>query len=262
MNRHTARNITAILLILGLFVALRISLHVSDVEITSAAARFGFSKTTLPEIGGPPVRMQRQVHPNLQRISAFVSTVGAAVALNDVDGDGVANDACYIDTRTDLVIITPVPGTGDRYRPFALNQGSLFNRDRMAPVGLLPSDVNEDGRLDVVVFYAGRSPLIFLWRPSPEKDGPFLSEANYTVRDVFPAELWMTGSATTADFDGDGHLDLIFANYFKDGSDIYNPSAAGKVSMPESFSHAFNGGGERIYRWTGSTAGTDPGVTY
>jgi hypothetical protein len=259
MNNHTARNVTATLLIIGLFVALRVSLHVSQAEIRSAAARFGFSKTTLPEIAGPPVRMQRLVHPSLRRISAFVSTVGAAVALNDVDGDGVANDACYIDTRTDQVVITPVPGTGDRYKPFALNQGLLFNRDRMAPVGLLLSDVNEDGRVDVVVYYAGRSPLIFLWRPSVEKGGPSLSDANYIANDVFPNELWMTGAATVADLDGDGHLDLIFANYFKDGTDVYNPSAAGTVSMPQSFSHAFNGGGERIYRWTGATPET---VTY
>jgi len=258
MKSHTARNLTATFLIVGLFVALRVSLHVSEAEIASAAARFGFSKTSLPEIAGPPVRTQRLVHPNLRRISAFVSTVGAGVALNDVDGDGVANDACYVDTRTDQVIITPVPGTGDRYKPFALNQGSLFNRDRMAPLGVLVSDVNEDGRVDVVVYYAGRSPLIFLWRPSV-KDGPPLSETNYVPRDIFPDEIWMTGSATTADLDGDGHLDLVFANYFKDGSDIYNPSATGAVSMPQSFSHAFNGGGERIYRWTGSTAES---VTY
>ena len=262
MKSHTARNVTAILLIVGLFVTLRVSLHVSEAEVASAAARFGFSKTILPEIGGPPVRMQRLVHPSLQRISAFVSTIGAAVALNDVDGDGVSNDACYIDTRTDQVVITSVPGTGDRYKPFALNQGPPFHRDRMAPVGVLLSDVNEDGRVDVVVYYAGRSPLIFLWHPAGENGGPTLSDANYIARDIFPAEIWVTGSATTADLDGDGHLDLIFANYFKDGSDVYNPSGAGSVSMPESFSHAFNGGGERIYRWTSSTTGTDPQVTY
>ena len=262
MNRHTARNLTAIFLIVGLFVALRISLHVSEAEIESAATRFRFSRTTLPEIAGPPERQQRLVHPSLGRISAFVSTLGAAVALNDIDGDGVANDACYIDTRTDQVIITPVPGTGVRYEPFTLNQGTLFDRNRMAPLGVLLSDVNEDGHIDVVVYYAGRSPLIFLWRPSVEKGGPALNEANYVGRDVFPAEIWMTGSATTADLDGDGHLDLIFANYFKDGSDLYNPSAEGIVSTPQSFSHAFNGGGERIYRWTSSTGGSEPTVTY
>ena len=262
MKSHTARNLLAILVIAGLFVALRISLHVSEAEVTSAAARFGFSKTTLAELAGPPIRTQRLVHPSLQRISAFVSTVGAAVALNDVDGDGVSNDACYVDTRTDQVIVTPVPGTGDRYKPFALDQGLLFNRDRMAPLGVLLSDMNEDGRVDVVVYYAGRSPLIFLWRPAAENSGQSLAAANYVARDIFPAEIWVAGSATIADLDGDGHLDLIFANYFKDGSDVYNPSAAGTVSMPESFSHAFNGGGERIFRWTGSTAGTEPQVTY
>src|ERR1041385_4672041 len=253
MNNHTARNLTAIFLVVGLFVALRISLHVSETEIAAAAARFGFSKTTLPEIAGPPVRTQRLVHPSLRRISAFVSTVGAAVALNDLDGDGVANDACYIDTRTDQIVITPVPGTGDRYKPFAINQGNLFNRDRMAPLGLLLSDVNEDGRVDIVVYYAGRSPLIFLWRPAVHPGGPALSAANYIAHDIFPAEIWMTGSATTADLDGDGHLDLIFANYFKDGSDLYNPSAHCTVSMPQFFSYAFHLGGERIFRWTGST---------
>jgi hypothetical protein len=195
----------------------------------------------------------------MQRVSAFVSTVGAAVALNDLDGDGVSNDACYIDTRTDQIIITPVPKTGDRYSPFALVQEPFFDRDRMAPLGVLLSDITEDGHVDVVVYYAGRSPLLFLWQPSTQAS---IDASNYVVRDIFPKEIWMTGAATTADLDGDGHLDLIFANYFKDGSDLYNPAGDGTISMPQSFSHAANGGGERIYRWTSSATGNTPNVTY
>jgi hypothetical protein len=202
------------------------------------------------------------VHSSLRRVSAFVSTVGAAVALNDLDGDGVSNDACYIDTPTDQIIITPVPGTGNRYSPFALIQEPYFDRDRMAPLGVLLSDVNEDGHVDVIVYYAGRTPLLFLWHASTQAFGPSIGASSYVVRDIFPREIWMTGSATTADLDGDGHLDLIFANYFKDGSDLYNPAGSGTVSMPESFSHAANGGGERIYRWTSSTSGDNPNVTY
>ncbi|HEY0726011.1 MAG TPA: VCBS repeat-containing protein, partial [Pyrinomonadaceae bacterium] len=237
--------------------ALRFALNINQEEVSAAAVRFKFSRSTLPELSGPPIRDQRQVHPSLKRVSAFVSTVGAAVALNDLDGDGISNDACYIDTRTDQVIITPVPGTGNRYSPFALIQEPLFNRDTMAPLGVLLSDVNEDGHVDVVVYYAGRTPLLFLRRPSTSIDA-----ANFIVRDIFPKEIWMTGSATTADLDGDGHLELIFANYFKDGSDLYNPNGSGIVSMPQSFSHAFNGGGERIYRWKSATAGDDPNVEY
>jgi hypothetical protein len=260
VSRHNARTFAALLLVVGLFIALRFALRINQNEVSAAAARFGFSRSTLSELPGPPIRHQRLVHPSLERVSAFVSTVGAAVALNDMDGDGVSNDACYIDTRTDQVIVTPVPGTGNRYSPFALVQEPFFNRDRMAPLGVLPSDVNEDGHVDLIVYYAGRSPLLFLWRSGTQ--GSPISASDYVVRDIFPNEIWMTGSATTADFDGDGHLDLIFANYFKDGSDLYNPTGLGTVSMPQSFSHAFNGGGERIYRWKSATTGSDPNVSY
>ena len=262
MITHRARTLVALLLVVGLFFVLRYSLSVAQNEVREAASRFGFSRSSLPELPGPPIRHQRLVHPSLKRVSAFVSTVGAAVALNDLDGDGVSNDACYIDTRTDQVIITAVPETGNRYPPFALVQEPYFDRERMAPLGVLLSDVTEDGHVDVIVYYAGRTPLVFLWQPSTHPDGPPIGPSNYLVRDIFPQEIWMTGSATTADFDGDGHLDLIFANYFKDGSDLYNPAGDGSISMPQSFSHAANGGGERIYRWTSSTSGNTPNVTY
>src|SRR6185295_9407014 len=233
-SRHNARTLAALLLVLGLFLALRLALHINHEEVSAAAGRFKFSRSTLPELPGPPIRNQRLVHPSLQRVSAFVSTVGAAVALNDIDGDGISNDACYIDTRTDQIIIAPVPGTGNRYAPFAIVQEPLFERDKMAPLGVLLSDVTEDGHIDLIVYYAGRTPLLFLWRQSTYAGGSSLGASNYVVRDIFPKEIWMTGSATTADLDGDGHLDLIFANYFKDGSDIYNPTGPGTVSMPQS----------------------------
>ena len=259
MTQHRARAFAALLLVVGFFLALRYSLKVNQTDVKAAASRFRFSRSTLPELPGPPIRDQRLVHPSLKRVSAFVSTVGAAVALNDLDGDGVSNDACYIDTRTDQIIITPVPQTGSRYAPFALVQEPFFDRDRMAPLGVLLSDVTEDGHVDVIVYYAGRSPLLFLWQPSTSSA---IGTSSYVVRDIFPQEIWMTGSATTADLDGDGHLDLVFANYFKDGSDLYNPTGTGTVSMPQSFSHAANGGGERIYRWTSSTTGNTSNVTY
>src|SRR5690242_593859 len=115
VSRHNARTLAALLLVVGLFVAVRFALNVSQKEISAAALRFKFSRSTLPELPGPPIRIQRLVHPSLERVSAFVSTLGAAVALNDLDGDGISNDACYIDTRTDQIIVTPVPGTGNRY---------------------------------------------------------------------------------------------------------------------------------------------------
>src|SRR5690349_1312237 len=208
--RRNAKVFAALLIVASLFLALRYSLGVDNREVKAAAARFGFSRSSLPELAGPPVRLQRRVNPSVERISSFLSTVGASVALNDLDGDGLSNDACYIDTRTDQIIIAPLKGTGDRYAPFALEQGPFFERDRMAPLGVLPSDVNEDGRVDIIVYYAGRTPLIFLHRPTESAVRSALGADSYTVLDIFPVgEVWMTTSATTADLDGDGHLDLI-----------------------------------------------------
>jgi enediyne biosynthesis protein E4 len=261
--RRNVKPLAAALIVASLFVALRCSLAVDENGEHAAAARFKFSRSVVPEVAGPPVRLQRRVHPSVRRISSFLSTVGAAVALGDLDGDGLSNDASYIDTRTDQIIVVPLQGTGDRYAPFALEQSPFFDRDRMAPLGVLLSDVNEDGRVDIVAYYAGRTPLIFFRRPLEVAGGAPLGADGYTVRDIFPVgEVWMTTAATTADLDGDGHLDLIFANYFKDGSDLYNPEGSGAVSLPESFSHAANGGGERIFRWAGAAQGESPAVTY
>lgn len=258
--RRNVKPLTAALIVASLFMALRFSLAVDEGEVLAAAARFKFSRTVVPEVAGPPVRLQRRVHPSVRRISSFLSTVGAAVALNDLDGDGLSNDVCYIDTRTDLLVVAPVKGTGDRYAPFALDQQPFFDRERMAPLGLLPSDVNEDGRVDIVAYYSGRTPLIFLHLPT---ESAALGADSYIVRDIFPVgEIWMTTAATTADLDGDGHLDLVFTNYFKDGSDLYNPEGRGVVELPASFSHATNGGGERIFRWAGAVQGENASVTY
>lgn len=258
--RRSVKPLAAALIVASLFVALKFSLAVDENGERTAAARFKFSRTVVSEVAGPPVRLQRRVHPSVRRISSFLSTVGAAVALNDMDGDGLSNDACYIDTRTDQIVVAPVKGTGDRYAPFALEQSPFFDRERMAPLGVLPSDVNEDGRVDIVAYYSGRTPLIFLQRPT---ESTALGADSYTVRDIFPVgEVWMTTAATAADLDGDGHLDLVFTNYFKDGSDLYNPEGSGVVELPESFSHAFNGGGERIFRWAGAAQGENASVTY
>ena len=67
----------------------------------------------------------RAVNPNLERISGWISSVGAAVALNDLDGDGLPNDLCHVDPRIDEITVAPVPGTGERYAPFALSPAPL-----------------------------------------------------------------------------------------------------------------------------------------
>src|SRR6185503_14953233 len=136
-------------------------------EMAALAARFNFRKQPLPELPDhPPYKFVRQVHPSLERISAWISSLGAAATLADLDGDGLPNDLIHVDPRTDLVTVTPVPGTGERYKPFALDTSfwshNSYDLSTVAPMGTVAGDFNEDGLLDVMVYFWGRTPVLYL----------------------------------------------------------------------------------------------------
>ena len=132
----------------------------SQGERDALAANFGFTRTQLAEPHELPRQTIRSVHPELERISSWLSALGAAVALNDLDGDGLPNDVCQVDPRFDEVIVSPAPTTGDRYALFILSQDGLdFDPITTGPVGCVPADMNEDGKMDLLVYYWGRPPI-------------------------------------------------------------------------------------------------------
>jgi hypothetical protein len=233
-------------LIFALYLAARLP-TISSTERARLAAQFRFVQTPLPVVPGPEIRSVRPVNPSIQHIAGWISTVGAGVALADIDGDGLPNDLCYVDVRTDQVIVAPVPGTGPRYKPFTLDPGPrLFDRSTMAPMGCLPGDMNEDGRMDLLVYYWGRTPLAFLQN----------ADRTFTVTEIVPNERWFTNAATFADLDGDGHPDLIVANYFQDGAHILDTTSAQHEFMQHSMSRALNSGEKHIFLWSGAADGS------
>lgn len=237
------RRAAALALLGALYLMARLP-DIGSTERNRLAARFQFDRAPLPTVPGPEARLIRPVHPSLRHIAAWISAVGAAVALNDLDGDGLPNDVCYVDVRTDQAIVAPAPGTGTRYQPFALDAGPLFSRSTMAPMGCLPGDMNEDGRMDLLVYYWGRTPIAFL-----HQSGEMNAQAYRPVEVVPGGERWYTNAATFADLDGDGHADLIIGNYFPDGSRILDASAGGSESMQHSMSRAFNSGSHHLMLW-------------
>jgi hypothetical protein len=225
-------------------------------------SQFHFTSLPLPEPAGL-ARSVRAIRPNLQRIGAWFSAVGAAVAVGDLDGDGLANDLCHVDPRWDKVLVSPAPGTGARFPLFSLEPPvKLFDPLRMAPTGCVLGDLNSDGLLDATISYWERTPLVFLQRAT----GGQLGVDRFAVEDIVPTgQRWATTTATLTDIDGDGRLDIVVGNYFPDGSDILDVAPSGPdkaMSMHDSFSNAFNGGRDRILRQTGSAPSPAPTVTF
>jgi hypothetical protein len=237
----------------------------SSGERASLASRFAFRKIPIPVSSTQPAHYVRAVHPSLKRISGWISTLGASAALADLDGDGLPNDLCHVDPRFDSVTIMPVPGTGSRYEPFALSPDPLpYDPATMAPMGCLFGDFNEDGLMDILVYYWGRSPVLFLRKHNvPPFEAHGISANDFLpVELVSPIQRWYTNAVTSADFDGDGHVDLLIANYFQDGAHILDAHASGTESMDENKGAAYNGGRKHFFLWTGSTAGAQPSVQF
>ena len=247
--RRQAAKLTAILLVAGVYAFARIP-EPSESELLELASGFHFSSAPLPTLSGETAKTIRDVNPSLRRVASWISSVGAAVALNDLDGDGLPNDVCYVDTRIDKVIVAPVPGTPARYQPFSLDPITLpYDKATMAPMGCLPGDFNEDGLEDVLAYYWGRTPIAFIKNKTP------LSPDSYTPTEVVPGNLrWYTNAATLADIDGDGHTDLVIGNFFPDGARILDAHANIADQMQDSMSLAQNGGRKHLLLWKAPAA--------
>ncbi|GHE44236.1 RNA-binding protein [Streptosporangium violaceochromogenes] len=216
-------------------------------------ADFSFVAHPLSPATLPGDRRLRPVAPGYANIRAWVSSTGAGVALFDADNEVVSDDVCLVDPRRDTVTVGPAPGTPRTYRPFTLTTPG--REPYQAPTGCLPADLDQDGWQDVVVYYWGRSPSLFLRVPWARP-----SATAFRHRELVPVpEVWNTAAATVGDFDGDGRLDLVFGNYFPDGvrvldggaHDDAHGDARGEAVMPGSMSDARDGGRDRLYLATG-----------
>lgn len=259
----------AVVLVLSLFFVSQgsVAAHGS----TKVAAGFRFHELPIampPGYDTVPKRTVRRVNPAYQHIRSWISSVGASIAINDLTGHGRSDGMCIVDTRTDDVIVTytPTARQSDRFTPFVLDPAPLPMKSTMAPMGCTPGDFNRDGRMDLLVAYWGRTPILFLsksraTRPSPDAYVPRELVSGVSTGGQYHGPKWNTNAVAVADLEGNGHPDIVIGNYFPP-SDVLDPHGRNNVVMNDSLSNARNGGGDHVFRWSGGTAGDNPTARY
>lgn len=249
---HSARICAAAVIAVTYFLAQPIS--VSSDEFNALAERFSFEIQTIPNQSRNKTitRHEVGVHRDVRHLIGMVTSAGAGVAVGDLDGDGRANDLCLTDPRTHSATVMPAPGSGERYTvkelvapPRAIDQPVNY------PSGCLIIDINEDGANDTVVYYGTRPPVAFLRH-----------EDNFIAQDLLPGsnEIWTTSAGLVADFDGDGHLDLVFGTYYPDGARMYDPTDLSPVRLNASLGNATNSGHTHFFLFEKTTSEVPPRV--
>jgi hypothetical protein len=260
--------VAAIVLGVVLFGVARLP-SVSAAEMQKIASPYKFKQMPIAMPPGyHPTQTIRQVNPAYYHLRSWISSVGAGIALTDVTGHGRDDGMCIVDPRTDDVVVTytPTAPAQDRFTPFVLNPSPLPMNSTMAPMGCAPGDFTGDGRMGFLVYYWGRTPILFLPKstattPSPSAYKPTELVPEASVDGQYGGPDWNTNAVNIADFDGTGHPDIFVGNYFPDSA-VLNPHGLNNVQMPSSLSNARNGGGDYVFKWTGATSGANPSATY
>ncbi|MFC5183304.1 CRTAC1 family protein [Actinomadura harenae] len=264
-QRRAIPGVAALALILVMFFVARIP----AASGTQLADRYRFTEMPIAMPPGyQPTHTVRQVNPKYYHLRSWISSVGAGIALNDLAGKGRDDGMCIVDPRSDQVVVTyaPTAPASDRFTPFTLNAAPLPMDAQMAPMGCVPGDLNGDGRMDLLVYYWGRTPVAFM----AKANATTLSASAYQPVEVVPQAAtdggyhgprWNTNAVNVADLRGTGHPDILLANYFPD-SDVLDPHGQPNVVMNSSMSDARNAGGTHALRWVGASSGAQPTVRY
>ena len=188
----------------------------------------------------------------LDNIMPWLTSVGAAVAAADVDGDGLVDLYVTESGRGDANHLFRNRGDGT-FEDITEKSGAGVGNPEGASMAAVFGDIDNDGDPDLYVV---------MWA---EKNRLFENLGGGVFRDITETSgtgFWGYGNgATFVDYDRDGSLDLFVGNYFPEAVpdpatgkprrlDLWDPFTT-RV-MHESFTGAKNGGRNVLYRNLGN----------
>jgi enediyne biosynthesis protein E4 len=204
-----------------------------------AGLRYGFRLTEASKASGIQfVHEAPTLDAKLTHIMPQVASMGAAVAVVDVDADGHA----------DLYATNSKEGSKNRlyrnrgdgtFEEVAERYGvaDLNARETGVSMGAVFGDYDNDGFEDLFLYRWGR----------PELFRNDQGRAFTRVTDTASLPAWANiNTAVWLDFDRDGRLDLFLGGYYPERVNLWN--LADTKIMPESFEYANNGGRKYLYR--------------
>jgi hypothetical protein len=202
------------------------------------APRYGFQLSEVARASGIQfVHEAPTLDPKLSHIMPQVASMGAAVAVADVDADG----------HPDLYVTSSAEGSQNRlyrnrgdgtFEDVAARFGvaDLNHAGSGASMGAVFGDYDNDGFEDLFLYRWGRQEL-------------FHNEGGQRFTSVTGAALPAWANINTAvwlDYDRDGRLDLFLGGYYPERLNLWK--LADTKIMPESFEYATNGGRKYLYR--------------
>jgi enediyne biosynthesis protein E4 len=232
-----------------LLVSSLVAIRVLDSRATSSASeaaggaggdtRFGFRlEESAKKRGVDFVHQGPTFDARLAHIMPQVASMGAAVAVADVDRDGWQD--FYVTNSGEGSLNRLYRNRGDgTFTDIAAQMGvaDVNQRDTGVSMGAVWGDYDNDGWDDLFLYRYGRPELFH------NDQGRRL----VAVGEQAGLPTWVNAnSATWLDYDRDGQLDLFLAGYWADSIDLWKLETT-KI-MPESFEYATNGGRKYLLR--------------
>jgi hypothetical protein len=201
--------------------------------------RYGFHLREVSRVAGINfVHEAPTLDPKLSHIMPQVASMGAAVAVTDVDRDG----------RFDLYVTNSKEGSKNQ---FYRNKGDgtfeeiadrlgvsdVNRREDGVSMGAVFGDYDNDGDEDLFLYKWGKPELF------RNEQGTRFTR----VTDTASLPSWANiNTAVWLDYDRDGRLDLFLGGYYPERLNLWK--LADTKIMPESFEYANNGGRKYLYR--------------